>query len=200
MTKTHRNTGANGFDSLRDDGRTRTTAFHAEQAFTRDMVPVNVDALVFWQVRDAQRAALATTQDGQAIDCVAQTSLRETIGSSMLAALLCDRRPADRQLCEEIGRKAIESGVTVRCVEIRDVAVPPARQAEDDARSLLALRLCLARHRVRAAQARNAGNVVEAAGSQADPADAARIRWRGEVPWMRLKRMCGIWPATKGLI
>ena len=163
MIKTHRNAGAYRVESLRDDERIQTTAFSAEQALTQDAVPLNVDALVVWHAHDAQRAAPATPDERQAIARVAQSSLRETIGTSMLAALLCDRGATDRRLCEEIGRKAIESGVVVRSVEIREVLIPAARQAEDEARSLLALRLCLARHRVRAAQARNAGYFVEAA-------------------------------------
>src|ERR1041385_8825917 len=93
------------------DERIQTTAFNAEQALTRDTVPVNVHAIVFWHVHDAQRAALNITDYEQAIDRVAQTSLREMIGSSMLAALLSDRRTADRQLGDEIGRKTIEWGV-----------------------------------------------------------------------------------------
>jgi regulator of protease activity HflC (stomatin/prohibitin superfamily) len=162
MTKTHRNAGAYRVDSLRDDEHIQTTAFSAEQALTQDTVPLNVGAIVAWHVDGAQRAAPATLGDRQAMARAAQSSLRETIGSSTLAALLCDRGDSDRQLCEEIARKAAESGVTVRSVEIQELAIPAARQIEDDTRSLLALRQCLARHRVRAAQARNAG-FVEAA-------------------------------------
>lgn len=110
------------------DERIQTTAFNAEQALTRDTVPVNVDAIIFWHVHDAQQAALAITDYRQAIDRVAQTSLREMIGSSMLSSLLSDRRAADLQLCEEIGHKTREWGITVRAVEIRDVAIPEALQ------------------------------------------------------------------------
>jgi regulator of protease activity HflC (stomatin/prohibitin superfamily) len=86
------------------DGRIQTTAFNAEQALTKDTVPVNVDAIIFWHVQDAEKAALAITDYRQAIDRVAQTSLREMIGSSMLASLLSDRKEADEQLKVEIGR------------------------------------------------------------------------------------------------
>ncbi|MGO8753977.1 MAG: SPFH domain-containing protein [Gallionellaceae bacterium] len=85
------------------DERIQTTGFNAEQALTRDTVPVNVDAIIFWHVHDAEKAALAITNYRQAIDQVAQTSLREMIGSSMLAALLSDRKDADEQLNNEIG-------------------------------------------------------------------------------------------------
>src|SRR5450830_535835 len=110
------------------DERIQTTAFNAEQALTRDTVPVNVDAVIFWHVNDAQKAALAITDYRQAIDRVAQTSLREMIGSSMLAALLSERRLADQQLCESIGKKTVAWGITVGSVEIRDVAIPVALQ------------------------------------------------------------------------
>src|SRR6202043_1174800 len=80
------------------DERIQTTAFNAEQALTRDTVPVNVDAIIFWRVEDAERAALQITDYRQAIDRVAQTSLREMIGSSHLAALLSDRQTADARL------------------------------------------------------------------------------------------------------
>src|SRR5581483_11652389 len=66
------------------DERIQTTAFSAEAALTKDAVPVNVDAIIFWFVHDAQKAALNITNYREAIDRVAQTSLREMIGSSML--------------------------------------------------------------------------------------------------------------------
>src|SRR6185312_3427023 len=102
------------------DERIHTTAFNAEQALTKDTVPVNVDAIIFWHVHDAERAALAITDYLSAIDRVAQTSLREMIGSSMLAALLSDRKEADEQLKVEIGKKTAPWGITVTSVEIRD--------------------------------------------------------------------------------
>src|ERR1700752_1390674 len=110
------------------DGRIQTTAFNAEQALTKDTVPVNVDAIIFWHVHDAERAALAITNYRQAIDRVAQTSLREMIGSSMLAALLSDRKAADEHLRDEIGNKTAGWGVSVTSAEIRDVAIPVALQ------------------------------------------------------------------------
>jgi len=107
------------------DERIQTTGFNAEQALTKDTVPVNVDAIIFWHVHDAQKAALAITDYRQAIDRVAQTSLREMIGASMLSALLSDRKAADEQLRAEIGEKTAAWGVTVSSVEVRDVAIRP---------------------------------------------------------------------------
>ncbi len=106
------------------DQRIRTTEVNAEQALTKDTVPVNVDAIVFWMVHDAERAALEITDYVSAVQRVAQTSLREMIGSSLLSELLSDRKTADAALKEVIGAKTAEWGVTVNSVEIRDVAIP----------------------------------------------------------------------------
>ena len=110
------------------DERIQTTQFNAEQALTRDTVPVNVDAVIFWHVHDAQRAALNITDYRQAIDRVAQTSLREMIGSSLLSALLAERKAADEVLRSEIAGKTADWGISVNSVEIRDVAIPEALQ------------------------------------------------------------------------
>jgi len=110
------------------DQRIQTTEFNAEQALTRDTVPTNIDAILFWQVHDAERAALEIADYRQAILRVAQTSLREMIGSSPLSALLSERKAADLQLKDEIGRKTAEWGVSAVSVEIRDVAIPAQLQ------------------------------------------------------------------------
>lgn len=110
------------------DQRIQTTEFNAEQALTRDTVPTNIDAILFWQVHDPERAALEITDYRQAIGRVAQTSLREMIGSSPLTILLSDRKNADKLLKEEIARKTLDWGVSVISVEIRDVAIPAALQ------------------------------------------------------------------------
>ena len=110
------------------DQRIQTTNFNAEQALTRDTVPTNIYAILFWQVHDAERAALEISNYRQAILSVAQTSLREMIGSSPLSALLSERKAADLQLKEEIGRKTAEWGVSAVSVEIRDVAIPAQLQ------------------------------------------------------------------------
>src|SRR5438270_11667234 len=90
------------------DERIQTTAFNAEQALTKDTVPVNVDAIIFWRVHNSERAALAITNYRQAIERVAQSTLRETIGASLLATLLSERQTADAQLRDVIGRKTEE--------------------------------------------------------------------------------------------
>jgi regulator of protease activity HflC (stomatin/prohibitin superfamily) len=157
------------------DERIQTTAFNAEQALTRDTVPVNVDAIIFWHVHDAKKAALAITDFQQAIGRVAQTSLREMIGSSMLAALLSDRRAADLELCGDIGRKTVEWGVTVQSVEIRDVAIPVALQ-DAMSRQAQAEREKQARIILGSAEAEIANKFVDAARIYADQPAALQLR------------------------
>lgn len=110
------------------DQRIQTTQFNAEQALTKDTVPANIDAILFWQVHDPERAALEITDYRSAILRVAQTSLREMIGASPLSALMSDRKAADQELKEEIGRKTADWGVAAISVEIRDVAIPAQLQ------------------------------------------------------------------------
>ena len=157
------------------DGRIQTTAFNAEQALTKDTVPVNVDAIIFWHVHDAEKAALAITNYREAIDRVAQTSLREMIGSSMLAALLSDRKEADEQLKDEIGQKTAPWGISVSSVEIRDVAIPEALQ-DAMSRQAQAEREKQARVILGSAEAAIAGKFVEAADTYAGHPIALQLR------------------------
>lgn len=157
------------------DERIQTTAFNAEQALTRDTVPVNVDAIIFWHVHDSEKAALAITNYREAIDRVAQTSLREMIGSSMLAALLSDRKDADEQLKNEIGKKTAPWGISVSSVEIRDVAIPEALQ-DAMSRQAQAEREKQARVILGSAEAAIAGKFVEAATIYAGHPEALQLR------------------------
>src|SRR6185437_9242501 len=157
------------------DGRIQTTGFNAEQALTKDTVPVNVDAIIFWHVHDAEKAALAITDYRQAIDRVAQTSLREMIGSSMLAALLSDRKDADEQLKIEIGQKTAAWGISVSSVEIRDVAIPVALQ-DAMSRQAQAEREKQARVILGSAEAAIAAKFVEAANTYAGHHEALQLR------------------------
>jgi regulator of protease activity HflC (stomatin/prohibitin superfamily) len=110
------------------DQRIQTTEFNAESALSKDTVPVNIDAVVFWQIHDAERAALEITDYRSGIERVAQTSLREMVGSSLLTSLLADRKQGDELLRNEIARKISDWGISVISVEIRDISVPPALQ------------------------------------------------------------------------
>jgi regulator of protease activity HflC (stomatin/prohibitin superfamily) len=157
------------------DERIQTTAFNAEQALTKDTVPVNVDAIIFWHVHDAEKAALAISHYREAIDRVAQTSLREMIGSSMLAALLSDRKEADEQLQVVIGQKTAPWGISVSSVEIRDVAIPVALQ-DAMSRQAQAEREKQARVILGSAEAAIAGKFVEAAAVYAGHPVALQLR------------------------
>ena len=157
------------------DERIQTTGFNAEQALTRDTVPVNVDAIVFWHVHDAQRAALNITDYRQAIDRVAQTSLREMIGSSLLSALLAERKAADEVLRTEIAQKTAEWGISVNSVEIRDVAIPVALQ-DAMSRQAQAEREKEARVILGSAEAAIAAKFVEAAKTYAGEPAALHLR------------------------
>jgi regulator of protease activity HflC (stomatin/prohibitin superfamily) len=157
------------------DERIQTTAFNAEQALTKDTVPVNVDAIIFWHVQDAEAAALKITDYRQAIDRVAQTSLREMIGSSMLAALLSDRKAADEQLRAEIGAKTAAWGISVTSVEVRDVAIPEALQ-DAMSRQAQAEREKQARIILGSAEAEVASRFVEAAKTYAAHPIALQLR------------------------
>ncbi len=110
------------------DMRVETTTITAEQALTRDTVAVAVDAIVFWQVEDARAASVNIANYRQAIERVAQTSLREMIGSTELSRLLSDRKTADETLRQTIGGKTNSWGVAIRSVEIKDVGIPAGLQ------------------------------------------------------------------------
>jgi regulator of protease activity HflC (stomatin/prohibitin superfamily) len=157
------------------DERIQTTAFNAEQALTRDTVPVNVDAIIFWHVHNAEKAALAITNYREAIDRVAQTSLREMIGASLLASLLSERKEADEQLKNSIAIKTEPWGVSVSSVEIRDVAIPVALQ-DAMSRQAQAEREKQARVILGSAEAAIAGKFVEAADIYAGHPGALQLR------------------------
>jgi len=157
------------------DERIQTTAFNAEQALTKDTVPVNVDAIIFWRVDNAERAALAITNYRQAIERVAQSTLRETIGASMLASLLSDRQAADAHLRDVIAAKTVDWGIAVISVEIRDVAIPEALQ-DAMSRQAQAEREKQARVILGSAEAEIAAKFVEAAKIYGDHPAALQLR------------------------
>jgi regulator of protease activity HflC (stomatin/prohibitin superfamily) len=157
------------------DNRIQTTPFNAERALTRDTVPVNVDAVIFWHVQDAERAALRITDFRQAVDRVAQTTLREIIGGSLLTALLAERKAADEQLKEEIASKTAEWGISINSVEIRDVAIPDALQ-DAMSREAQAEREKHARVILGSAEVEIAANFVKAADNYAGKPEALHLR------------------------
>ena len=108
------------------DQRIRTTAFGAESCLTRDTVPVNVDAIAFWIVRDAERAALEVQDYDEAVILSAQTALRDAIGKHDLAELIQSRVELGHGLKVALEEKMATWGIQVQSVEIRDVIIPPS--------------------------------------------------------------------------
>jgi regulator of protease activity HflC (stomatin/prohibitin superfamily) len=107
------------------DMRIRATEFFSESTLTKDTVPVNVDAICFWMVWDAQKAVLEVENYYRAIVLSAQTALRDTIGTHTLAEMLTQRESLGKVLQEVLDRKTNAWGITVQSVEVRDVIIPP---------------------------------------------------------------------------
>jgi regulator of protease activity HflC (stomatin/prohibitin superfamily) len=114
------------------DQRVRVTDVKAESALTRDTVPVNVDAIVFWVVWNAEKSILEVEDFMQAIGMSAQTALRESIGRHELAQMITERESLGHELQKILDAKTTAWGITVQSVEIRDVHIP---QALEDAMS-----------------------------------------------------------------
>ena len=114
------------------DHRVAVTSFSADKTLTKDTVPVDVDAVLFWVVWDAEKAALEVTDYNSAISWAAQTALREIIGQMTLADILVGRAKMDEELQKIIDERTTPWGVTVQSVEIRDVVIP---QVLEDAMS-----------------------------------------------------------------
>jgi regulator of protease activity HflC (stomatin/prohibitin superfamily) len=110
------------------DQRTLTTTFAAEQTLTSDTVPVNVDAVLFWMVHDAQKAALEVQEYAQTVSWAAQTALRDIIGRTALTELLRGRERIETELQQLIDVRSNPWGITVQSVEMRDIVIPSALQ------------------------------------------------------------------------
>ena len=110
------------------DLRVITTSFTAEQTLTKDTVPVNVDAVLFWQVIDVEKAALEVRDYQGSISLASQTALRDVIGKTILADMLTGREAIDAELQRLIGSRVSGWGIRILSVEIRDVIIPGALQ------------------------------------------------------------------------
>ncbi len=106
------------------DHRVMVTPFAAQKTLTKDTVPVDVDAVLFWVVWDAEKAALEVEDYHAAVDWAAQTALRDIIGKKMLADILVGRSAIDKELQAVIDERTTPWGVTVQSVEIRDIVIP----------------------------------------------------------------------------
>ncbi|WP_172136335.1 slipin family protein [Adlercreutzia sp. ZJ473] len=110
--------------SMHVDQRVMTSAFSAEAALTADLVPVDVDAVLFWMVWDAKKACLEVENYPKAVLWSAQTAMRDAIGQVNLADLSLRRRQIDRELQDVMSQKCEQWGITVMSVEVRDIVVP----------------------------------------------------------------------------
>jgi len=134
--------------ALRVDQRIQTTPFGAQETLTSDLVPVDVDAILFWMVWDAKKACVEVGDFSKAVSWVAQTTMRDAIGRVSLAEVATRREQLDRELKTIIEAKTEPWGVTIVSVEIRDIVIPKDLQdamsrgaqaeRERDARVLLA--------------------------------------------------------------
>jgi regulator of protease activity HflC (stomatin/prohibitin superfamily) len=157
------------------DQRIRTTAFGAESCLTRDTVPVNVDAIAFWIVRDAERAALAVQDYDEAVILSAQTALRDAIGKHDLAELIQSRVELGHGLKVALEQKMQTWGIEVQSVEIRDVIIPAALE-DAMSRQAQAERERQARIILGTAETEIAHKFVEAADAYRDHPAAMNLR------------------------
>lgn len=116
--------------ALRADLRVMLTGFGAEETLTSDLVPVNVDAAVFWMVWDAEKACLEVENYYDAVSMASQTALRDAIGRKSISDMTIHRDKLDEELREKIEEKASSWGVSIISVEIRDIVIPKELQRD----------------------------------------------------------------------
>lgn len=157
------------------DQRIRTTAFGAESCLTRDTVPVNVDAIAFWIVRDAERAALEVQDYDEAVILSAQTALRDAIGKHDLAEMIQARVELGHGLKVALEQKMANWGIQVQSVEIRDIIIPSALE-DAMSRQAQAERERQARIILGTAETEIAHKFVDAANAYRDQPGAMNLR------------------------
>jgi regulator of protease activity HflC (stomatin/prohibitin superfamily) len=157
------------------DQRVRVASVSAESTLTRDTVPVNVDAIVFWLVWNAEKSILEVENFIEAINMSSQTALRESIGRHELAQMVTEREVMGRELQRILDEKTNPWGITVQSVEIRDVRIP---QGLEDAmsRQAQAERERQARIILGKAETEIADNFVQAAASYSENPTALHLR------------------------
>jgi regulator of protease activity HflC (stomatin/prohibitin superfamily) len=167
------------------DQRVRVASVSAESTLTRDTVPVNVDAIVFWMVWSAEKSILEVEDFVQAITLSAQTALRESIGRHELAQMITERETLGRQLQQILDEKTNPWGITVQSVEIRDVRIP---QALEDAMS----------RQAQAERERQARNILGQAETEiADKFAAAAATYKNDPTALHLRAMNMLYEAIK---
>ena len=167
------------------DQRVRVASVSAESTLTRDTVPVNVDAIVFWMVWNAEKSILEVEDFVQAITLSAQTALRESIGRHELAQMITERETLGRELQRILDEKTNPWGITVQSVEIRDVKIP---QALEDAMS----------RQAQAERERQARNTLGQAETEiADKFAAAAQIYKNDPTALHLRAMNMLYEAIK---
>jgi len=167
------------------DQRVRVANVSAESTLTRDTVPVNVDAIVFWMVWNAEKSILEVENFVDAITLSAQTALRESIGRHELAQMITERETLGRQLQQILDEKTNPWGITVQSVEIRDVKIP---QALEDAMS----------RQAQAERERQARNILGQAETEiADKFAAAAATYKNDPTALHLRAMNMLYEAIK---
>src|SRR4051812_22766864 len=167
------------------DQRIRVASVSAESTLTRDTVPVNVDAIVFWMVWNAEKCILEVEDFVQAITLSAQTGLRESIGRHELAQMITERETLGRELQKILDEKTNPWGITVQSVEIRDVKIP---QGLEDAMS----------RQAQAERERQARNILGQAETEiADKFAQAAAVYRNDPTALHLRAMNMLYEAIK---
>src|SRR5438309_11319830 len=167
------------------DQRVRAASVTAESTLTRDTVPVNVDAIVFWLVWNAEKSILEVEDFVQAITMSAQTGLRESIGRHELAQMITEREMLGRELQRILDEKTNPWGITVQSVEIRDVRIP---QGLEDAMS----------RQAQAERERQARNILGQAETEiADKFSQAAVTYQDNPVALHLRAMNMLYEAIK---
>ena len=161
--------------TIRVDQRTIATPFYAEKTLTADLVPVTVDAVLFWMVWDAEKACTEVEDYYAAVSFLAQTAMREAVGRSTVAEVALRRDQLDQEIKEDIEKEAAAWGIGVISVKVRDIVIP------DDLQHVMSLeaqadREKNARMTVASAEADVADMLAEAAAVYGDPAAALQLR------------------------
>ena len=161
--------------TIRVDQRTIATPFYAEKTLTADLVPVTVDAVLFWVVWDAEKACTEVEDYYAAVSFLAQTAMREAVGRSTVAEVALRRDQLDIEIKEDIEKEAAGWGVDIISVKVRDIVIPDELQ---EAMSLEAQadREKNARMTVAGVEVELAEMLAEAARVYGDPDAALRLR------------------------
>lgn len=115
-------------NTMRVDGRVRATSFGAEETLTADLVPLDVNAVLFWMVWDAKAACIEVGDFTRTVELAAQTALRDAIGRAGVAEVAIRREQLDRELKRILEEKVAPWGITILSVEVRDILLPKELQ------------------------------------------------------------------------